>query len=243
MHYTPTIPALILRSYRCFLDHGLTALLLAVAPALVSGWVTITVSPLHEDLAQIGLVLAVALLQLIYILALLRALQSKTRLYWPYRFWRDELRAVLASFFFWFAFALPLWGLTPLLHYFGVDPLVGTVLLLVGVYAVALRMVLLLPLIVVERKGVMDGIGESWGKTKGLTLKLLVAAVVVVAPWELVIRYAPQWFVVEQASDMDIIVTVVQSYLSTAVIGLFSYAVYDIQNAWAKRPEPGTTAS
>lgn len=234
MYDKPTIPALVVRSYGCFRDHGLIALLLAVAPALLSGWLFLTLSPSHEDIAQIGLVLGIGLLLLIYSLALLRAVHSTA---WPYRIGRDELKAVLAILFFWLVFAVPLWGLTPLLIYVGVAPMVGTALLLVGVYVTALRMILLLPLIVFEREGPISSMVESWSRTKGLTLKLLISTVIVVGPWGVVIRFAPQWFAIEQGSTVDIVWSVVQSYLFIAVTGLFTYAVYDTQKSSATRPE------
>lgn len=237
MYDKPTIPALVVRSYGCFRDHGLIALLLAVAPALLSTWLSMTLSPSHEDIAQIGLVLGIGLLLLIYSLALLRALHSSARPYWPYRIWWDELKAVVAILLFWMIFAVPLWGLTPLLIYVGVAPMVGSALLLAGVYVTALRMILLLPLIVFEREGPISSMVESWSRTKGLTLKLLISTVIVVGPWGAVIRFAPQWFAIEQGSTVDIVWSVVQGYLFIAVTGLFTYAVYDTQKSSATRPE------
>ncbi|MBL4614159.1 MAG: hypothetical protein JKY27_04700 [Magnetovibrio sp.] len=229
MYYKPTIVALNITTYRCFNRRGLSALLLAIAPVTVSAGLVIGAGHLGDGWPRNGLQLVMVFLQLIYVTAVVRTAHAKAPVYWPYRIGRDELRVVLAALIILVPYYISMWLFEILSGEYESNRLVTAMIGVMVVYAFGLRMVVLVPLIVLERMGPLGGVLSSWGKTSGIFLITLVSAVVCVGPLLLVTDFVASLVggpLSQTPLNVYDIEYTVQSYLNIGIVSLFSYAVY-----------------
>jgi len=205
------------------------------------GLVSFQGGALNESWADISVRLGLAFVSVVYIAGLLRAVRHGTTSYRVFRLSRDEAHVAFAYLLTFLGYSLGIYIVGSLSESLGIDRLIYGLAFLAAAYILLLRLVLLAPLIVLDNRNAFDALTESWHRTKGQTLKLVVAALVSVVPPLVILDGVLQLIfqLDNNAGPMTYAFAIAtKNFFGFACLVLFAHAVHNTDKAWARLPEP-----